>query len=390
MGITFAVDDVAPAALPLPEDDAEIAVLFGREMTVASHAVLRLAGPSLYMQRRPGAPHDRVHALVLAVHLAFSGHRPLVLTPDAVWLTLAQGFAIHVRTNAEALRQRFVRHRGKKTLEVRVLSLASADEWGAAIRGFAGPMTEDLGPGTVALFTRPFSTTGPVELVAAHVALLDTFQEYFEYELACICGIPEITLEGTPEDWRDLRRRVEVMGEYGLQRWAEALLPVCDELVATAEGRPDRQFWQAIYKPREQYTDALATGWIVRLFPYLQSAEGNFFENELAPAAPEEPEPPAEAPGLQERLAAFKARRRAGAEPSASLRALRPAPSWTHQGVALGSFPRSISSVVVKVTGAAEPILFEVMAGLVGVSQASDGLALKPEAAWAVCPSSRL
>ena len=30
------------------------------------------------------------HGLVNAVYVAFSQHRPLVLTPDAIWITLAQ------------------------------------------------------------------------------------------------------------------------------------------------------------------------------------------------------------------------------------------------------------------------------------------------------------
>lgn len=54
-----------------------------------------------------------------------------MLTPDAIWLTLAQGFALHVNENAEALRDRFVRHDGRKTLVVH-----SAEGWAAAFEGF--------------------------------------------------------------------------------------------------------------------------------------------------------------------------------------------------------------------------------------------------------------
>jgi Domain of unknown function (DUF4419) len=35
-----------------------------------------------------------------------------VLSPDAVWLTIAQGVAQHVRMNAEELRPRLVNHGG--------------------------------------------------------------------------------------------------------------------------------------------------------------------------------------------------------------------------------------------------------------------------------------
>src|SRR6476620_101863 len=58
----------------------------------------------------------RVHPLLGAVHLAFAQHRPLVLTPDAIWLTIVQGVAQHVRLNAEALRSRLVRHSGREAI----------------------------------------------------------------------------------------------------------------------------------------------------------------------------------------------------------------------------------------------------------------------------------
>jgi hypothetical protein len=60
------------------------------------------------------APHfdPPAHPLIEAVHTAFAEHYPLTLSPDDVWLCLAQGFALHVEANAEGLRSRFVRHQG--------------------------------------------------------------------------------------------------------------------------------------------------------------------------------------------------------------------------------------------------------------------------------------
>ena len=53
------------------------------------------------------------HPVVAALHRAFGDHRPVCLSPDMVWLLVAQGAANHVNAHAEALRPRFVRHRGK-------------------------------------------------------------------------------------------------------------------------------------------------------------------------------------------------------------------------------------------------------------------------------------
>ena len=61
---------------------------------------------------------DITHALSKAALKAFYGHHPLVIRPDDVWFCIAQGFATHVRENAESLRSRFVTHSGKKKLVV--------------------------------------------------------------------------------------------------------------------------------------------------------------------------------------------------------------------------------------------------------------------------------
>ena len=53
------------------------------------------------------------------VHAAYSEYYPLVLTPDVIWMCIAQGFAKHVNCNAEKLRHLFVQHKDKKELHTR-------------------------------------------------------------------------------------------------------------------------------------------------------------------------------------------------------------------------------------------------------------------------------
>jgi Domain of unknown function (DUF4419) len=191
MGITFAVDDVRPAAFRLAERRVPLMSFASSDVLGASHETLRLVEKGMPCPRTHGSPPgDRMNALTQAVDLAFNEHRPLRLTPDALWITLAQGFSIHVRENAEALRPRFVRHEGRQKLSGEVTAVPSGDAWRDLVARFAEESAEHLGPGTVALLTRPFSTTGPDEQMVFRVALLDAFAEYFEYEMVCICGIP--------------------------------------------------------------------------------------------------------------------------------------------------------------------------------------------------------
>ena len=59
---------------------------------------------------RPAQAGEGVASAAAAVHIAFSQHRPLSLSPDDIWLVIVQGFSHHVAENAQMLRNRLVRH----------------------------------------------------------------------------------------------------------------------------------------------------------------------------------------------------------------------------------------------------------------------------------------
>jgi Domain of unknown function (DUF4419) len=214
---------------------------------------------------------DEAHPLIGAVHLAFSQHRPLVLTPDAVWLTIAQGFAQHLRINSETLRERFVRHSGKKTLTVEYPHAVLPEKMEPIIDQFRQILGEELGTGMARLMICDFSTTTDVERTASAVIFMDAFQPYFEYLLVCICGIPRITVMGTEEDWRAIAERVRILGEYDLSWWTTHVEKIVQKLGDAAAGRPDKAFFQRIYKPENAYGGEVVTGWIGRLYPYIKS-----------------------------------------------------------------------------------------------------------------------
>jgi hypothetical protein len=278
----------------------------------------------------------------------------LRLSPDHVWLTIAQGFAHHVDNNAEALRERFVRHEGKKPLVVTVLERPVGSAWVPVIEGLNAGLEAELGAGLVRLLRCSFSTTTPVEHVASGVVALAAFKRYFDYRVTCICGIPRITLEGTVDDWRAIRARVDVLAEYDIEWWAAGLRPICDQLVATAAGAAvDPDFWRSIYKPVEAYGEDIVTGWITRLYPYLEGPDG--------------------------------LRR------NTDLDALTPATSpdrWISGGHAATDAPNGWSSATLRLQGATAATAatsLRLFGGFVGYRQLDAG-DLRPEIAWAVGP----
>ncbi len=258
MAVTFPVDDVTPAG------DA----LATRRFADVVGDVLAFGGDG---ERRVVA-HGPAHPLLGAVHLAFAQHRRLVLSPDAVWLTIAQGVAHHVRLHAETLRPRLVRHAGKKVLTVTWAGPMPTDaaSWAQIVGRFRDQVGAEVGEGRARLIECDFSTTTDLERVASQIVLMDVYAPYFDFYLAAICGIPEVTLLGTVADWRSIRARVDVIAELDLTWWTRSLAPIADQFVRAASGDADVAFWKRIYNPRDAYGGEQITGWITRLYPYLQ------------------------------------------------------------------------------------------------------------------------
>ncbi|MET9225396.1 DUF4419 domain-containing protein [Lentzea sp. NPDC003310] len=310
---TFPVDDVTPVTDALPTRPT--ADLFPGALATGGDA--RVLKP------------NGVHPLLHAVAQAFAEHRPLVLSPDAVWLTIARGISEHVKLHAEELRPALVGHEGKKALRV---EYGPADTWEQIVEGLAKQVGDPL-------FECDFSTSTEVERLAGRIALLDTYSPFHGYWMISICGIPSITLTGTPDDWRRIRARVDDLPRFGLDHWRRSLAPIADEFVRAADGEADRAFWQRVYNPVDAYGGELVTGWITRFYPYLDLSGGGL-----------EPNPMLDLPLGDPR-------------------------DRTDLGISTASVPATLCRAVIGEVA--------VDAGLVGVTQHDNG-ALEPVAGWAV------
>jgi hypothetical protein len=262
-GITFAVDDVKPAQELLPECKTHQGVMriLQGELTSCSDFSGDVVKDIDYQP------------LLASVFLAFSQHRPLVLTPDAVWLTIAQGVAHHMAIHGERLRSRFVSHTGKLRLVFEArgwVERSPENPWPEAFESWSGQIRGHVGAQIHDLLVCDFGTSGPVERAASQVVMMDIFERYFHYVLLCICGIPSVTLEGTTADWERLRDKARGLSIFELDWWLEHLLPICDQFVAASRGEVDLKHWQAICKLQTDYGGEVINGWVAKLFPYLR------------------------------------------------------------------------------------------------------------------------
>ncbi|MFC5004986.1 DUF4419 domain-containing protein [Dactylosporangium cerinum] len=342
--VTFPVDAVIPAGERLPV--RPLGGLFPDALAIGGDPDLPMLAP------------DGVHPLLSAVARAFADHRPLVLSPDAVWLTIAQGVAQHVRLHAEELRPRLVRHAGRKRLTVNADEVPrDAAGWAYMSEMFAKLLAAEIDDAD--LFECDFSTSTQVDRMAGRVVLLEAYSPYFSFWFVASCGIPSVTLTGTVEDWRRIRARVDALDGFGLQTWCRSLAPIADEFVRAAEGAPDREFWQRIYNPVDAYGGEVITGWIARCYPY------------LTVTATDRPNPLLQLPIGEPRGVT-----------------VRPGDLYSGPGVRSDLVPATLSRVAVTVNDrvAGDNRVVALHGGLVGVAQDADG-ALRPVAGWYVAPA---
>ena len=209
------------------------------------------------------------HPVIYATHTAFADHRRLVLSPDIVWLMISQGFATHIRINAEEFRKDLVNFKGKKELEVRRdgFRLGSPDnDWSGVIDEFSSKIKTNKNLEEIII--GDFSTTDAIALTAYQLAHMDSVSKYFDYSMSTLCGIPEITLEGTTEDWEKILKNVELLKDYKLGKWVNGLKPILQQFVNASKGEVNKDFWQSIYKIHEESGGPYITGWLLNFFPY--------------------------------------------------------------------------------------------------------------------------
>lgn len=268
--VTFQVDEVEPVTAPvgLWKTYEGINALLNEVESHPREPILSCTGYNSSCMRA-----ITYHPLIAAVHTAFAEHRPLCLSPDMIWTTILQGFAMHVRNNHEALRSRLVSHSGRKTLVVTFDGYfpgSPENEWSGMVDAMAGSLRDEVGTIYDALVA-DFSTTGDLERTVSALTILDAFEPYFEYQMMCVCGIPSITLEGSTADWQRLRQKVEVLAAFDLDWWLSSLRPILDQFERASRGDVDLKHWQHIYKNRKAYGWDKMNGWITRLVPYVRN-----------------------------------------------------------------------------------------------------------------------
>ena len=283
--ITFAVDEVEPASKTVGWKQSGAKIAKGLHHPFSGDYFSEwepdiIANSFAEEKNMCAIGEDVVFQMLLK---AWCQHRPVTLTPDAIWLVICQQFSHAVNKNPENYRKLLVNHDGQKTLRLQVWNglLSDQADWEGLMARFAAEIGKYTNNDIATKLVADFSTTGSNELIASEVTLMDVVKPFFKYEaFYIVCGIPSITLTGTPEDWRKVLDKTRTLSNYGFDWWVKDLEPILEEFVKASEGQPDISFWKDIVKKTRPQTIQGPTcskkqpkmtkfdGWFLKLFPF--------------------------------------------------------------------------------------------------------------------------
>ncbi len=207
---------------------------------------------------------------------AWNRHLPVRFSPDHVWMAILDGVSLHIAKEPEKWRKRLkIGHDGKRELKLHLdpkdyAIRDSASFWEGISKRLLNAMPDSTQQILEEHFLAKYTTTSPTVEIAYRMKILESVQPFFDYAGSVECGIPRITLEGTPDDWIQLRTRARRLGKLGFSKWMEALEPILAEFIKTSQGSPSLSFWRSFFRVESSGGCDIvyeANGWITRFFP---------------------------------------------------------------------------------------------------------------------------
>lgn len=214
------------------------------------------------------------HSFLYGMYQAYAGHRPFVMSPDMIWLVICQGFSAHVKFGRGTENDVFPHLNTKQSLVIRRRGNEAKNSsfWEELPGQFASQIGKHLNAELVETLRADFSTTKAAEKIASEITIMDSVKPYFEFiPMESICGIPEITIEGSEKDWLKIIDKITKLRRYNLDWWVDKLEPLIKEFALACKGEVKKEFWKnmfKIHKGRGCMGGEFVDGWITSFYPY--------------------------------------------------------------------------------------------------------------------------
>jgi len=225
-----------------------------------------------------------------AVHFAYANHYHLRLSVSDFIILIAQGLAHHLNNHAELIKGEFLELHEKEPILVHrhPSTPGNDDKWVDALEDTIEDFKRQIKKAEVLNIVTDNTAVGTkVSKIVSQITLMDQMKQSVQADQeGTQCGIPKLTLKGSPEDWKKLKEKVYKLKEineldkYMLDWWLKYLLPVID--IICEEGmrkKSDGSFWRKFYKQENGSGGPFIQGWVNVFNPYVVSSCG-IYKNE--------------------------------------------------------------------------------------------------------------
>lgn len=280
-GVKFLVDEVFPRPSEMLHciyDSEEIEKFINQEKQGADYHCIN---SSFRGTRLAYLGKDTLYQCIVK---AYASHRPLILSPDMIWLVICQGLSKYVNDHSEECRDALVSHDGRMSLLVKTeQDLRNPDvNWESLLGKMLSEVANNTKGEFVSSVDMQFTTTSVNEHIAIQTTVMDIVKPYFEFIFVrMICGIPYIRLLGTPNDWQKIKTNSAILNRFGLDWWYNDLAPILEQFVNASNGIVNTKFWKSMVQKKQDrlfdegggcvpFGHSKINGWCLKLFPFTE------------------------------------------------------------------------------------------------------------------------
>src|SRR5579859_91904 len=211
---------------------------------------------------------DKQLGFVGMLSSAYSLHEKVEIAPHDIWYLVLSEIATIIKSQEQACRPLFTRaETGKIDIKIPVSDITEINLHAVVVA------LKELVPVDVNVFVPRLSNITPEAQVALYAALADGVQGYYSYS-TFMCGIPEIRLTGTPEDWNTLYESARQISSMFASVNFKSAVSYMDEVSKIIESITEtiaidnRDFWKDIFHQKNIGSggELEINGWITKLY----------------------------------------------------------------------------------------------------------------------------
>lgn len=245
-----------------------------------------------YVSRTKSSGFDAhgTNGFLFTLTQAYANHHSLTLKPCDIMYIISNALAIHIKKNSYKLKEHFSDQQEKYKIVVQrdeFVKGSVKNDWFGVFDEFASSVGQTvLDKELISLMQKNFESTTAKSMAARNISIMDCMSSYCDYELRTCCGIPQITVRGSSEEWAHVRKFANYLRKYDLAWWIDELDKVLAHFViASGKGEIDLKFWNKMVKEQGGSGGPYYSGWISTFFPYMKDEySGTYYQNDFKKA----------------------------------------------------------------------------------------------------------